>query len=353
MTGYNAQTGEIYIYDVIWDFDSFAEALNACVGDTITLRINSPGGDPFTAIVLVNRLKTSGKTINVIVDGIAASAASIIMCAGDNVKIYPGSMIMLHEGLQGMCGWFNRSDMQKFDRVLDAIDGAIASVYAAKTGRSTDEMRELMTAETWLYGESAVESGFADEYDTEYIVNTEVQGDALVCDDTTFDLTTLSEETVMDIKNVLETIKNKFATPATGEVAETVEETPAVETTPVVDLNEQALTELAERMKAESEADVAAAVLAERKRLEEIDAIAASIPDKDLVYAAKYGDNPVDAKDLSLAALTKAQKTADLMASAVKADAEASNAEAVKAAEDVDEDEARRGKIRAIFAGKL
>jgi hypothetical protein len=243
--------------------------------------------------------------------------------------------------------------MQKFDRVLDAIDGAIASVYAAKTGRSTDEIRELMTAETWLYGESAVESGFAYEYDTEYIVNTEVQGDALVCDDTTFDLTTLSEETVMDIKNVLETIKNKFATPATGEVAETVEETAPVETPAVVDLNEQALTELAEKMKAESEADVAAAVLAERKRLEEIDAIAASIPDKDLVYAAKYGDNPVDAKDLSLAALTKAQKTADLMAEAVKADAEASNADDVKAAEDVDEDEARRGKIRAIFAGKL
>ena len=143
--------------------EGFMEDLEAVKGKSrITVKLNSCGGDLYTGIAIHNALKALSAEVNVVVDGIAASAASVIMCAGDTVTVYPGSLIMIHGVSVYLWDSLNIPDMKQLIKGMDASERAVAEIYNAKTGIEVETLRNMMTKETWLTGREALEKGFAD-----------------------------------------------------------------------------------------------------------------------------------------------------------------------------------------------
>lgn len=158
----------LYVYDQIgpgWlgmvDAMSVAEALSE-IGDAtdFDLRINSPGGVCDQAAAIYNLLREHSGKVTVKVDGIAASAASIVMMAGDEIEIAENARVMIHEAWCFMAG--NKRDMRKEAEVLQGYDTAAIETYAARTGGDAKQITEWIEAETWFTADEAVEHGFAD-----------------------------------------------------------------------------------------------------------------------------------------------------------------------------------------------
>ena len=114
----------------------------------ITVKLNSCGGDLYTGIAIHNALKALSGNVNVVVEGIAASAASVIMCAGDTVTVYPGSLIMIHGVSVRLWDSLNIQDMKQLIKGMDASEKAVAEIYDAKTGLGVDTLRNMRTKET-------------------------------------------------------------------------------------------------------------------------------------------------------------------------------------------------------------
>ena len=129
----------------------------------INIKINSLGGDVYTAIAIHNALKALPGQKNVIVEGIAASAASVIAMAGDTVKMYAGSIMMIHGVMVFIYDYMQIGDLKKVIRGMDASERAISAIYANKTGTDATIIRGMMEKETWMTGEEAVAKGFANE----------------------------------------------------------------------------------------------------------------------------------------------------------------------------------------------
>lgn len=127
---------------------------------TIELLINSPGGDVFDGLAMVNVLRAHPARTRAVVQGIAASAASFIACAADECVMAPNSTMMIHDAFALCVG--NADDMLALAAVLDQASGNLAEIYAAKAGKSVDEMRAAMKAETWYTAGEAVAAGLAD-----------------------------------------------------------------------------------------------------------------------------------------------------------------------------------------------
>ena len=138
----------------------FREELNAGSGD-ITVWINSPGGDCVAAAQIYNMLMDYRGSVTVKIDGIAASAASVIAMAGTRVLVSPVSMLMIHNPATMAMG--DAAEMQKAIAMLDEVKESIINAYEIKTGMSRAKLSHLMDAETWMDAHTAVELGFADE----------------------------------------------------------------------------------------------------------------------------------------------------------------------------------------------
>ena len=126
----------------------------------IVLNIASNGGDVFAAAEIYSALKMSSKPVTVNIQGLAASAASVIAMAGDIVNISPVGQIMIHKAISTPQG--NADDMQHEVAVLNGIDESIANAYQLKTGMSQTDLLQLMSNETWMNAQTAVDKGFAD-----------------------------------------------------------------------------------------------------------------------------------------------------------------------------------------------
>lgn len=171
MKWYNIQaktedTAEISIFDEIggWGVSAqqFAKDLKA-LGNlkNIELHIHSPGGSVFDGIAIYNLLNNHPANKTVYIDGLAASMASVIAMVGDTVIMPENAMMMIHKpwGIQGG----DAEDMRKYADLLDKIENALIPAYAQKTGKSHEELAEMLAEETWLNGKECVEQGFADK----------------------------------------------------------------------------------------------------------------------------------------------------------------------------------------------
>ena len=138
----------------------FREELNAGSGD-ITVWINSPGGDCVAAAQIYNMLMDYRGSVTVKIDGIAASAASVIAMAGTRVLVSPVAMLMIHNPATMAMG--DAAEMQKAITMLDEVKESIINAYEIKTGMSRAKLSHLMDAETWMDAHTAVDLGFADE----------------------------------------------------------------------------------------------------------------------------------------------------------------------------------------------
>ena len=137
----------------------FRSELNAGKGP-ITIWINSPGGDCIAAAQIYNMLMEYPADVTVKIDGIAASAASVISMAGTNVLVSPVSMMMIHNPATVAFG--DTSEMKKAAAMLDEVKESIINAYEIKTGLSRAKLSHLMDAETWMNAGTAIELGFAD-----------------------------------------------------------------------------------------------------------------------------------------------------------------------------------------------
>lgn len=137
----------------------FKSELNAGEGD-LTVWINSPGGDCFAAAQIYNMLRDYQGKVTVKVDGLAASAASVIAMAGDDVLVSPVSMLMIHNPSTVAMG--DTAEMQKAIGMLDEVKNSIVNAYQEKTGLSRNKLSKLMDEETWMDAGKAVDLHFAD-----------------------------------------------------------------------------------------------------------------------------------------------------------------------------------------------
>lgn len=155
----------VRIYDEIsyWGVSAseFASRLADITASEIEVQINSPGGDVFDGIAIYNALRTHPATITTRVDGLAASAASLIVQAGDHRVMMQSSQMMIHEAWGGFVG--GADDMVEYAKVLDRINDAMADAYSVRSGADRDEILSLMEAETWMSADEAVQLGLADE----------------------------------------------------------------------------------------------------------------------------------------------------------------------------------------------
>ena len=167
---------KVLIYDAIggWfgmDTPRFVAQLVALDVDEIELHLNSPGGDAWDGIAIMNALRQHRATVQVVVDGMAASAASVIAMAGDEIVMARGSQMMVHDA-RGICvGWAR--DMAKTAELLDKLSNNYASIYAARAGGTRDEWRAVMLEETWYDANEAVAAGLADRTDEETEADTQ------------------------------------------------------------------------------------------------------------------------------------------------------------------------------------
>ncbi|WP_386696697.1 ClpP-like prohead protease/major capsid protein fusion protein [Lonepinella sp. MS14436] len=157
---------EISIYDEIgmWGISAqqFSQELKALQGvRQINLHIHSPGGDVFDGIAIYNLLKANPANKTVYIDGLAASMASVIAMVGDTVIMPENAMMMIHKpwGIQGG----DADDMRKYAELLDKVESTLISAYTSKTGKSEDELSDMLKQETWLTAKECIELGFADQ----------------------------------------------------------------------------------------------------------------------------------------------------------------------------------------------
>ncbi|EAU7367428.1 Clp protease ClpP [Salmonella enterica subsp. enterica] len=137
-----------------------AGALRAMNGADVTVNINSPGGDMFEGLAIYNLLREYEGHVTVKVLGIAASAASIIAMAGDDIQIGRGAFLMIHNCWLYAMG--NRHDFAELAQSLEPFDTAMADIYAARSGLDIAAIQKLMDAESYIGGSDAVAKGLAD-----------------------------------------------------------------------------------------------------------------------------------------------------------------------------------------------
>ena len=165
LRGADQDTAEILLYDEIGapgvTAGDFAADLDAIEAKTIMLRLNTPGGNVFEGLAIFNALQRHPARIEVYVDGLAASAGSLIAMVGDSITVAENAFLMIHRAWALVIG--NANDMSETADTLRQIDDTLAKTYAKRSGVSESHALSIMDSETWLTAEDALELGFADQ----------------------------------------------------------------------------------------------------------------------------------------------------------------------------------------------
>jgi ATP-dependent protease ClpP protease subunit len=164
----NDREAEVYIYDVIdswWGVNAsdFVRELADLDVDVINLRVNSPGGSIYDGVAMMNALRRHKARVVATVDGLAASAASFIIQAADEIVMGRGSELMIHDG--SSFAWGTAAELRAESELIDRLSNTIAGIYAERAGGTQESWREAMLAETWYTDSEAVAAGLADRVD--------------------------------------------------------------------------------------------------------------------------------------------------------------------------------------------
>ena len=293
--------------------EGFMEDLETVKGKSkITVKLNSCGGDLYTGIAIHNAIKALSADVTIVVEGIAASAASIIMCAGDKVQVYPGSIVMIHEPACTVVDFCNKDDLKNIIKMLEAGIDAAAAVYKDKTDLDVETLKTMMHKETWMTGQEALDKGFADELisgdvDTSFL---EANGKkVLMVAGIKHDANGYHIPETLNINRISAEDESDAEINKPGNNTGALEEGGTMEMFNSVEELRAAMPELVSQIEA-SAAEAAvkeavdAAVAEERARQKSIDEISATIADAELVNDAKY-EHPCSAEELAFAALKK------------------------------------------------
>lgn len=301
------------LYIVLSDFLNDMEELKN--KSKVTFHINSPGGEVFAGVAIYNRMKEFKGNVYTIVDGLAASAASIIAQGAKkgNRKVCNGSLTMIHGASSFMFGYYNANDMKESIKQVEAIDKSIAEIYCETTGIDKEKIKNMMSKTAWMSAQDAIENGFADEIvDTGESVTMSINAKKSLL---TVNGVPMSARGLGNIPDYIP-VEKEVTTGAEPDVIKnnstggntrmTYEE--LMKSDP--ELVNQIRTEAINSVQGErNQQAIDEAVDKEVKRLQSIDEIADKIADKELVKKAKYGEEKMSAGDLALEAL-KAQQDA-------------------------------------------
>ena len=185
-----SETAELMLYgeisDVSWYGDEvtpkqFHEDLVSCEGKDLAVRINSPGGDVFAAQAIYTQLKAYTGKVTMHIDGMCASAATIIACAGDTVIMPSNTIYMIHNPKSAMLGYFDAPQLDKIAASLGAVKQTIVNVYMARVQGALSEvqLKHKMDSEEWMTAETAKSYGFVDEITEAIPIENKWEGDAL------------------------------------------------------------------------------------------------------------------------------------------------------------------------------
>lgn len=295
--------------------DDFAKDIAGCAGmSEVTVNINSPGGDLYMGIAIHNALRSLNCKVKTVIQGIAASAASIIFCAGDERLVYPGSVLMVHGVLThvDLWGYMNEGDitdaiqeLKQTKKALATMNEAIAATYASVTGKSKEDHLALIsgTGEKYMTANDAISEGYA----TGYVDGKAAKLKMVACAGKTH---LYSGETLLT--KDFHAPHNALALGIeTAEEASQVVEGTEAQNKEEIHMSKTENTAPAEDMisKAAAAEMQNAAIAADRKRIADIDAIAAkwgNAIDNELVNKAKYGnetEQPMTAEQFALAAM--------------------------------------------------
>lgn len=308
--------------------DEFLEDLKQIENcSAITIRMNSGGGDAAVSIMIHNRLRelaAKGVKLTCIVDGIAMSGGSLIMCACDNVKVNASSLIMIHKCWSFLFGGYNADELRQAADANDAYDKAQAAIYVRKTGLSEVQILHMMADTTYLTGKEAKEKGFSDEV---------LEEDALPI------AASADGRTLFVGQRQMHLAPGMFAPdfiPTVEAGAVPVETNTSNQATeeggkPMANTIEELRAESPDLLAQAESAASASAVHAERTRLQEIDAVA-GLFSAEMVNEAKYGENACSAQELAYRAAQAAVANGKQFLNNMAADAQASGAADVPAA---------------------
>lgn len=167
MLEFDKDSGEVFAYGAVggyfedgFDENDFRSAMKTFGGRDVKIHLRSDGGDVFSGLSIVNQIRSYKGLVTVVVDSLAASIASVIAAAADEVHIYDGSMLMIHNPWTVAMG--DANEFRATAELLDKIAGEIASVYENKSGRKAEEFLKLMETDTYLKASEAEELGLVD-----------------------------------------------------------------------------------------------------------------------------------------------------------------------------------------------
>jgi len=308
--------------------EEFLEDLKQVEGcNAITIRMNSGGGDAGASIMIHNRLRdlsAKGVKLTCIVDGIAMSGGSLIMCACDTVKVNASSLIMIHKCWSFLFGGYNADEMRQMADANDAYDKAQAAIYVRKTGESETKIMHMMADTTYMTGKEAFEKGFADEVlDEEPLqIAASADGRTLYVGQRAMHLAPgmFAPDSIPTVEAGAVPVETNTSNQATEEGGKTM-------ATTVEELRAES-PELVSELEAAVRAD---ATRAEQERLQGIDNIA-GLFSADMVREAKYGETACTAQELAFRAAQEAAKNGQTFLANLEADAQASGAGEVPAA---------------------
>lgn len=379
MTSVDGQSAEITMYGDIYEtqpvdwwtgepvegqfiiLTEFLDDLKQISGcKNITIRMNSYGGDAVVAITIHNRLREmaqNGADLTCIVDGVAMSGGSLIMCACDTVRVHPSCLIMIHKCWASLWGGYNADELRELAKTYDAYDKAQVSIYKRKTGLSETVLSHMMGDTTYMTGSQAVEKGFADELiDNAEPLNIAASADGrslfvrgrqchltpgMYAPDTIPTVTPEASAAVETNKPPAQTGKGgnnmnpeELRAQHPDVAAQLVEGVRAVIEASCATTQTPKATNPTPAPATSGEDDP---VQAERQRLQEIDALA-GLFDADTVNAAKYGDNACSAQEMVYRAAQAAAKQGKKFLTDLNADTDDSGASSVGAAVDTPAD---------------
>lgn len=165
---------------------SFAEDLESLGGKDVTVRINSGGGDVFAAHAIHNQLVAYKGRVTVVIDGLAASAATIIAVAGDRIIMPSNALFMIHNPAIGLSDYYGAEELLKAAEALNTIKGSIVAAYRKRCKASAEELAAMMDAETWMGAAECLEKGFVDEIQGS--VSPVLNGGNLIVNSVNFDM---------------------------------------------------------------------------------------------------------------------------------------------------------------------
>lgn len=303
--------------------DEFLNDLQELKGkSSVTIHINSVGGDFFAGLAIYNRLKALDASITTINDGLAASAGSIIFMAGDKGKrkVNAGSNLMVHGVMSFLYGYYNVSDLNTLIKELKSLDKTLVAAYKESTGLDEETIKTAISKDTYMTGQEAVDNGWADE--VVGAEGAEAVNMALSPDKSCLMVNGHAVAACMfgnlpaNIHQMSAEEWAELSTPANAGNPGGISNHPA----PQVENNTQnnggnehmeiknveELTKAYPNLVAEVQNTARnEGIAAERNRIQEIEGIQNSIGDADMILDAKYGENPMNAKDLAFAALQK------------------------------------------------